>query len=51
MDSVEKWERLAKIEQLAKDKYGNDYAHALWGSASCFLEEHEMKIMESVMGK
>jgi len=51
MDSVEKWERIAKIEQLAKDKYGNNFAVALWGSAQCFLEEHEMEIMERVMSK
>jgi len=49
MTPQDKWERLAKIEQLAKDKYGKDYAHALWSSASCFLEEYEMTVMENVM--
>ena len=51
MTVIEKLERIAKIEQLAKDKYGDDFAHALWGSAQCFLVEENFVIMERVFAK
>lgn len=45
------FESINKIEQLAKDRYGNDFAHALWGSAQCFLTDENLKIMEKVFAK
>ena len=51
MTVIEKLERIAKIEQLAKDRYGDDFAHALWGSAQCFLAEENFVIMERVFAK
>lgn len=51
MTDIEKLKRIAKIEQLAKDKYGNDFIVALWGSAQCFLDEDDFVIMERVFGK
>ena len=50
MTVIEKMERIAKIEKLAKDKYGDNYIYALWGSAQSFLtEEKQLEIMERVM--
>jgi len=51
MTVVEKMERIAKIEQLAKDKYGDKYIYGLWGSAQSFLTEQNLEIMERVFGK
>lgn len=45
------FESINKIEQLAKDRYGNDFAHALWGSAQCFLTDENLKVMENVFGR
>jgi len=50
MTLQEKIEFIAKVEQLAKDRYGNDFAHALWGSAQCFLTEENLVVMERVFG-
>jgi len=46
----EKYEFIAKVEQLAKDKHGENYLAALWGSAQCFLTEENLKVMENVFG-
>ena len=52
MTVIEKMERIAKIEKLAKDKYGDNYVYALWGSAQSFLtDEKQLEIMERVMSK
>ena len=52
MTVIEKMERIAKIEQLAKDKYGDNYIYALWGSAQSFLtDEKQLEIMERVFGE
>jgi hypothetical protein len=52
MTVIEKMERIAKIEKLAKDKYGDNYIYALWGSAQSFLtDEKQLEIMERVMSK
>jgi len=51
MTVIEKLERIDKIEQLAKEKHGDYYLAALWGSAQCFLEEKDFVVMERVFGK
>ena len=51
MTVIEKMERIAKIEQLAKDKYGDNYIYGLWGSAQSFLTEENLDIMEKVFGE
>ncbi|MBM4102183.1 MAG: hypothetical protein FJ256_08000 [Phycisphaerae bacterium] len=47
----EKMDRIANIEKLAKDKYGDNYIYGLWGSAQSFLTEENLNIMEKVFGK
>jgi len=47
----EKMDRIANIEKLAKDKYGDNYIYGLWGSAQSFLTEENLNIMETVFGK
>jgi len=49
--SKEFFEKISYIEKLAKDRYGKDSAHALWGSAQCFLTEENLKVMENVFGR
>jgi hypothetical protein len=51
MTVIEKMERIAEIEQLAKDKYGDNYIYGLWGSAQSFLTEENLNVMENVFGK
>lgn len=51
MTVIEKMERIANVEKLAKEKYGNDYVYALWGSAQCFLTDENLNVMENVFGK
>ena len=46
---MNKFEFVNEIEKLAKEKYGEYYLAALWGSAQSFLTEDNLKIMESVM--
>jgi len=48
---IEKIEKLANVEKLAKDKHGDHFLAALWGSAQCFLTEEDIKVMENVFGK
>ena len=51
MTVIEKMERIANIEKLAKEKYGDNYVYGLWGSAQSFLTEENLNIMENVFGK
>jgi len=51
MTVIEKMERIANIEKLAKEKYGDNYIYGLWGSAQSFLTEENLNIMENVFGK
>ena len=51
MTVIEKMERIANIEKLAKEKYGDNYIYGLWGSAQSFLTEENLNIMEKVFGK
>jgi hypothetical protein len=51
MTVIEKMERVANIEKLAKEKYGEHYIYGLWGSAQSFLTEENLNIMEKVFGK
>ena len=51
MTVIEKMERIANIEKLAKEKYGDNYIYGLWGSAQSFLTEENLNIMERVFGK
>lgn len=51
MTVIEKMERIANIEKLAKEKYGDSYIYGLWGSAQSFLTEENLNIMEKVFGK
>ena len=51
MTVIEKMERVANIEKLAKEKYGDNYIYGLWGSAQSFLTEENLNIMEKVFGK
>ncbi len=51
MTVIEKMERIANVEKLAKEKYGNDYVYALWGSAQCFLTDENLNVMENVFEK
>ena len=51
MTVIEKMERIANIEKLAKEKYVDNYIYGLWGSAQSFLTEENLNIMEKVFGK
>jgi hypothetical protein len=51
MTVIEKMERIADIEKLAKGKYGDNYIYALWGSAQAFLTDENLNVMENVFGK
>ena len=51
MTVIEKMERIANIEKLAKEKYGDNYIYGLWGSAQSFLTDENLNIMEKVFGK
>ena len=51
MTVIEKMKRIANIEKLAKEKYGDNYIYGLWGSAQSFLTEENLNIMEKVFGK
>jgi hypothetical protein len=51
MTVIEKMERIANIEKLAKEKYDDNYIYGLWGSAQSFLTEENLNIMEKVFGK
>ena len=51
MKVIEKMERIADIEKLAKEKYGDNYIYALWGSAQSFLTDDMLYVMENVFGK
>jgi len=51
MTLIEKIERIADIEKLAKEKYGDNYVYALWGSAQSFLTDKNLTVMENVFGK
>ena len=51
MTVIEKMERIANIEKLAKEKYGDNYVYGLWGSTQSFLTEENLNIMENVFGK
>lgn len=51
MTVIEKMERIANVEKLAKEKYGDNYIYGLWGSAQSFLTEENLNIMEKVFGK
>lgn len=44
-------ELINKVEKLAKEKYGEYYLAALWGSAQTFLTEEDLAIIERVMAK
>ena len=44
-------ERINEIEKLAKEKYGQYYLAALWGSAQAFLTDENLAVMERVMAK
>jgi hypothetical protein len=40
-----------KAIELAKEKYGENYLSALWGSASVLLTEKDLQIIVNVMEK
>ena len=40
-----------KAIELAKEKYGDNYLSALWGSASVLLTDKDLKVIVSVMSK
>ena len=40
-----------KAIELAKERYGNDYLSALWGSASVLLTEKDLEVIIRVMEK
>lgn len=48
---MNKYELRDKAIELAKERYGNDYLSALWGSASVLLTEKDLQIIINVMEK
>ena len=40
-----------KAIELAKERYGNDYLSALWGSASVLLSNKDLEVIVRVMEK
>ena len=44
-------ERIANLEQLAKDKFGDNFLWALWGSAQVLLNDGDLETMERVFAR